>query len=123
VTSIKVVGKLDAALIGALAAALPLNSTLRELTFLRCFVICNRLSPVFSALGNNVGLKTLKVDVKGSIKESLGTAINDGLRMNETLESLELNHVLLSDNYADSWYRALSFRRTNNALKSLVFVM
>jgi hypothetical protein len=38
--------------------------------------------------------------------------------MNETLEPLELNRVSLSDDNADLWYRAFSFLRTNEALKS-----
>jgi hypothetical protein len=79
------------------------------------------LLPIFSALGQNIGLKSLKIDVRGSTEESLCTAINDGLRMNETLESLELENVPLSDDKVDSWCRALSFHRINKALKSLVF--
>jgi hypothetical protein len=77
------------------------------------------LSPVLLALGKNTGLKTLKIDSFGSMNESLCTAMKDGLGMNETLESLELNDCLCDENSA-LWCRALSFLRTNKALKSLM---
>jgi hypothetical protein len=51
--------------------------------------------------------------------ESLSTAIKDGLGMNETLVTLELNNISLRDDNSELWCRALSFLRTNNALKSL----
>jgi hypothetical protein len=51
--------------------------------------------------------------------ESLCTAIQNGLGMNETLESLELIRVRLPDDNADLWCRALSFLRANKAIKSL----
>jgi hypothetical protein len=105
-----------------LATALPLNSTLRHLNLgwedtdgTDC------LSPVFSALGQNTGLETLIVGVSCSIDESLCTAMQNGLGMNETLESLVLNHgVPLCDDTADVWCKALSFLRTNKMLKSLI---
>jgi hypothetical protein len=88
----------NTALFDALAATLPSDSTLRHLELHRqndgepdC------LSPVFLALGQNAGLETLTIYMKGSMEESLCTAINDGLRMNETLESLDLYNVPLSD--------------------------
>jgi hypothetical protein len=126
VISIRVEWRRDQALFDALAAALPSNSTLRELSFRRLFSVVNsdnvaRLSPVFSALRNNTGLKTLKVDVHGSTEESLCTALKDGLGMNETLESLELNYyVPLFDENCALWNRAFSFLRTNKALKYLM---
>jgi hypothetical protein len=124
VVSISVQGPLDVALFGALAAALPSNSTLRDLSLL-----CGSnnaavgLSPVFLALGKNTGLKTLKVDVSEARDGSLCTATKDGLGINETLESLELKCVPLCDDNSDLWYRALSFLHTNNALKSLVVTL
>jgi hypothetical protein len=126
VVSIRVEWRRDEALFDALAAALPSNSTLRELSFRRLFCVPNfnnvaRLSPVFAALGKNQGLKTLKVDVHGSTEESMCTAMTDGLGMNVTLESLELNYYapILEENCA-LWNRAFSFLRTNKALKSLM---
>jgi hypothetical protein len=123
VVSIEVDESLDAALIGALAAALPSNSTLRELSFLHCSFSSLHLSPVFLALGKNTGLKTLKVDAFGSMDESLCTAMQNGIGVNETLESLELGNAPLLDDNADLWRRGFSFLRTNKALKSLVVDM
>jgi hypothetical protein len=45
--------------------------------------------------------------------------MKDGLEMNTTLASLELDQVHLTDENTDLWCRALSFLRTNNPLKSL----
>jgi hypothetical protein len=110
------------ALIDALATALPSNSTLRKLSFRPYSVI--HLSPVFLALGKNQGLKTLIVDGGfGSIDESLCKAIQNALGMNTTLESLKLERVHPTDGNADLWCRALSFLRTNKALKSLMVTM
>jgi hypothetical protein len=111
------------ALFDALAASLPSNSTLRHLELelgQQDEDDPDCLSPVFSALGQNTGLKSLKVNDFHSMDESLSTAMKDGLGMNETLESLELDNATLSDDNADSWHRALSFLRTNKALKSLM---
>jgi hypothetical protein len=121
VVSISVEGPLDKWLCYALAIALPSNSTLLELSFLRClsFQVVN-VSPVFLALGRNTGLKTLKIPMCESMDESLCTAIKNGLGMNEKLQSLEIEfHTTLQDN-ADSWCSAFSFLRANKALKSLV---
>jgi hypothetical protein len=89
VTSIIVHCNKARALFDALAAALPSNSTLRYLELGRqdsddpdC------LSSVFLALGRNTGLKFLRVVVCESMDESLSRAIQNGLGMNETLESL-----------------------------------
>jgi hypothetical protein len=105
----------------ALAAALVSNSTLRHLDLSQsddderdC------LSPAFSALGQNVGLKTLIIGVSVyAMDEALCTAMQNGLEMNETLESLELNNVHLCDDTAALWCRVFSFLRTNKTLKSL----
>jgi hypothetical protein len=51
--------------------------------------------------------------------KSLSTAMKDGLGMNETLESLELNEHLYQEN-TTMWCKALSFLRTNRSLKSLM---
>jgi hypothetical protein len=125
VLSIHVVSPFDEALNVALTAALPLNSTLKELSFRAppshgpC--VFGDWSQLFLALGKNTGLKILKVDVHGLMDdESLCTAITDGLGMNERLECLELSNVYLRDDDFALWHRALSFLRTSNkALKSL----
>jgi hypothetical protein len=110
------------ALVDALAAVLPLNSTLRHLELgQRSDDDPGCLSPLFLALGHNTGLKTLTIFMQGSAEDSLCTAINVGLRMNETLESLRLYSAPLSDDNADSWCSAFSFLRTNKTLKSLGF--
>jgi hypothetical protein len=114
------------ALIDALAAALPSNSTLQHLTIQQGILQRHppaiddaHLPSVFSALGKNKGLKTLYVCGFGSMDASLCTAMKDGLGMNATLESLVLTNVPLLDDNAYSWGRAFSFLRTNKALKSL----
>jgi hypothetical protein len=122
VLDMKVVGLFDGVALpfdgvirDALASALPSNSTLKELSF-----NSDRLSPFFLALGNNTGLKTLFLPRLDSIDESLCIAIKNGLEMNETLESLKINVIdRLCDDTAALWCRALSFIRTNEALKSL----
>jgi hypothetical protein len=112
------------ALITALAAALPSNSTLRELSLMRIsFSAAIHLSPVLLALGKNRGIKALQVDVTEARDGSLWTAIKDRFARNETLESLELNSVPLCDANADLWCRPFSFLCTNKALKSLVVEM
>jgi hypothetical protein len=129
VTCINVMPWCQGTIYNALAAALPSNSTLQYLTLGRGKspqrsslgpAIDAPFSPVISALGQNSGLKNLIVDVPYSIDESLCTAMQNGLGMNETLVSLELNDVFLCDDNAELWCKALSFLRTNKALKSLV---
>jgi hypothetical protein len=120
VTCIDVVSPLDQALYNALAMALPLNLTLRGLSFLFGSISAEHLSPVLLALGKNTGLTTLIVGASYSMDESLCTALKDGLGTNETLESLEVNNFRLCDDNADLWSRAFSFLLTNKALKSLV---
>jgi hypothetical protein len=81
-------------------------------------------SQIFLALGKNTELKTLSVDVYSSMDESLCAAMKYGLRMNETLESLEFRYrVPLLDENRALWNRAFSFLRTNKALKDLTVDM
>jgi hypothetical protein len=110
------------ALFDALAAALPLNSTLRELSFGTVSPEEDPgahvdWSPIFLALGRNTGLKFLKiVDSYGSMEESsMCAAMQNGLGTNTTLEHLEF-----SFDAADLLCRAFSFLRTNRALRFLV---
>jgi hypothetical protein len=110
-------------LFDTLAAALTSNLTLRHLELGQGEYDDEDLdlSPVFSALGQNTGLKSLKVDCFGWMDESLCTAMKYGLGMNETLESLELENVPLLDESGALVYREFSFLRTNKTLKSLTF--
>jgi hypothetical protein len=121
VDSISIVGRMDIGIINALAMALPSNTRLRDLSFVRSCFIDVHLSLIFSALGKNKALKVLKIDVNGPMQEGLCTAMNDGFAMNKTLQTLEFHHVPLFDDTVDSWRRTLSFLRTNKSLKSLVF--
>jgi hypothetical protein len=123
VTSIIVYHGNAPALFDALAMALPSNSTIRDLSFLFGSLSAEQLPPIFLALGKNSGLKALKVDMSDSMDESLSTALRDGLGMNETLESLELNSVPLCADNDDLFRRAFSFLRINKALKSMVVVV
>jgi hypothetical protein len=121
-------------LYGALAAALPSNSTLRHLELVKLDSELpsfwrqgnddpDSLSPVLLALGKNTGLKTLTLGLIDSMGETLSTAMKDGFGMNETLESLEINQGCIYDYTTDLWCRAFSFLRTNKTLKSLKFDM
>jgi hypothetical protein len=74
---------------------------------------------VVSALGQNTSLKTLSLGFC-PMDESLCTALQNGLGLNETLESLEISEALLDKRNAELWGRAFSSLRTNKALKSLV---
>jgi hypothetical protein len=121
VISISVTFLHDEVLISALAAALPSNATLRELSFSDAAYDCGPgLSPVLLALEKNTALKTLSLQVCDSNddNESLYEAMKDGLGTNSTLESLHLNFFELHYNTA-LWCGAFSFLRTNKALKSL----
>jgi hypothetical protein len=99
-------------LLDTLAAVLPLNSTLQDLSFEVPPSDDDDddgnphidWSPIFSALGKNTGLKTPKVDVFSSMEESLCTAMQ-----NETLESLEFIRVPVRADTTDLWCRAFSF--------------
>jgi hypothetical protein len=138
VLKFEVVSKFDEAFNGALAAALPSNRTLQELSFevLPANLSLRQLkfdfpleesdhsarldwSPILSALEKNTRLQTLSVDMYNSMDESLCTAMKDGLGRNATLKHLKLNNVVLYDDSAALWSRAFSFLRTNKTLKSL----
>ena len=111
VISIEVVVPLDEALNCALAMALPSNSTLRELS-LEVDDDGNAYidwSPIFSALGKNSGPKSLTLDGLDSMEESLCTAMQTGLTLNKTLESLKLHNIHLRDIEFAFWCRAFSF--------------
>jgi hypothetical protein len=127
VISISVMHQFDEALVSALAMALPFNSTLRDLSFARAELDDGTgpgLSPVLLALEKNTALKTLCVHVRGSIgdRASLCTAMKDGLKMNSTLESLDVSFDRVLRN-ATLWLGALSFLRTNKALKCLTLTI
>jgi hypothetical protein len=112
-------------LYSALATAPPSTSTLWDPSFGRDFSFLkseNDMSAVLLALGENTGLKNVTLTGFGLIlgHESLCTAMQNGLGMNETLESLELKRIKVTDDNATFWCRAFSFLRTNKALKSLV---
>jgi hypothetical protein len=120
VLNIEVLLPVEEAMILALAAALPSNSTLQEL-----YIEADETpgahvywAPFFLALGTNKGLKTLTLDGLGSMNESLSTAIKNCLRLHETLESLQLNDIHLRDAEFALWRRAFSFLRTNTSLTS-----
>jgi hypothetical protein len=119
-TYITVESTFDVALIGALAAALPLKSTWRELVLTDRILDDNPdFSPFLLPLGKNTGLKTMTLGAFGLMDESLSTAMKDGLGMNQTLGSLELKERLCDEN-STMWCKALSFLRTNISLKSLM---
>ena len=127
VISVTVKSKVGGALFDVLTAALPLNSTLQELSFglVRSgFGPGAQMvwSPIFLALGRNTGLKFLTVDnyYYGSMDESLCTAMQNGLGTNDTLERLEFKRARLCDDTTGMWCRAFCFLRINKALKSLV---
>jgi hypothetical protein len=63
--------------------------------------------------------KTFSVDLYNSTDESLCIAMKYGLEKNATLEHLKFRFVPIHDEIAALWCRALSFLRTNKALKSL----
>jgi hypothetical protein len=118
VTSIAASGPFLEGLSIDLAAALPSNLTLRDLS-LACYE--GDILPIFLALGKKTGLKTVSLDAFAPTGESLCTAMKDGLGMNATLESLELREVRINDDNAALWCMAFSFLRTNKTLsKTLV---
>jgi hypothetical protein len=120
VTSIRVdESPFDEALKCASAAALVSNSTLRLLSFEASHT---DMSPIFLALGKNSGLDQLIIKGCESMDESLCTAMECGLKMNETLRGLELHRIRLRDDNFALWCRALSFLRTK-ALRVLRLFM
>jgi hypothetical protein len=108
VSCIKVERLRDEAFYSILVTAFASNSTLRQLELdRRNSNVGPDLSPIFLALRENTGIKNLIVGGFGSMDESLCTAIKDGLELNETLESLEINGAALID--ANLWCRAFPF--------------
>jgi hypothetical protein len=113
----------------AVVKALKERSEITRLRFLRFSSLqdlafdssssCSWLSPLFLALQLNTGLKELRIDGIELIDEKLSTAMKLGLRKNSTLESLDLPGIKAGDNDTCLWWRALSFLRTNAALKTL----
>jgi hypothetical protein len=116
VSLIQVVSPSDDVIGNALAAALPLNTTLQDIYFSDSYPV---VSPLLF-LGQNKGLNTLIIGGSWLVDESLCTAIQNGLGMNETLESLKFEQSRICDDNADLWCRAFSFLRTNKAIKSLI---
>jgi hypothetical protein len=128
VTCIDIVAACDETLCNALAAALTSNSTLLRLdlgqqNYNDGYPLY--LSPLFSALGQNTGLKTLNIGVSCHMEmdESLSTAIKNGLGTNQTLESLKLEYAILRDRNVALWCSAFSFLRINKSLKSLMVTL
>jgi hypothetical protein len=104
-----------------LAKAVRSNSTLQNL---ECSApddsgSCSWLSPLFLALQENTGLKVLGISGIDLIDEKLSTAMRIGLAKNSMLESLYFWTIRPDDNDACLWQEALSFLRTNTALKTL----
>jgi hypothetical protein len=109
-----------------LATALLTNSTLQVLEFSISGGFghtntesCSWLSPLFLALQVNKGLKMLSIRGFELINEKLSSAMRLGLGNNSTLETLDLKLIKLGDNDTCLWREALSFLRTNAALKTL----
>jgi hypothetical protein len=106
----------------ALAATLLFNSTLQTLEFdgSGSSGSCSWLSPLFLALQVNNGLNYLRIYGIDFIDEKLSTAMRIGLAKYSTLETLEFPDIKSGDNDTTSlWREALSFLRTNAALKTL----
>jgi hypothetical protein len=101
-------------LCSALAAAVPSNSKLEQLT-----IHGTPLLP-FMLIGKQYYPQDPLVRIFGSIDDSLCTAIKNGLGMNETIEELFFNDICLCDDTIALWCKAFSFIRTNKALKYLM---
>jgi hypothetical protein len=111
-------GGTDEVFYEVLAAALLSNSTLQNLS-LYSSGSSSWLLPLFLALQTNNGLKELiiyGIDLTG---QKLSTAMRLGLLRNSTLESLNFLDIKSGDDDSCLWREALSFLRTNTALKSL----
>jgi hypothetical protein len=110
----------DEAFYEALAAALLSNSTLQNLGVSACVgSSSSKLTPLFLALQVNTGLTKLSVHGINLLDKELSTAMRLGLVENSTLESLELSCIVQGHNDPCLWREALSFLRTNTALKTL----
>jgi hypothetical protein len=94
------------------------NSTLQELAF-DGSGRCSWLSQLFLALQVNVGLKVLEIHGFELTDEKVSTAMRLGVGNNSTLEALHLFRIKSGDNDTRLWREALSFLRTNRALKTL----
>jgi hypothetical protein len=81
-------------------------------------VSCSWLSPLLLALQVNSGLNELTISGIDLIDEKLSTAMGLGLGRNSTLELLHLSGIR-SDNDSCLWREALSFLRTDTALKAM----
>jgi hypothetical protein len=101
-----------------LAGALLSNSTLQNLSVYSPDS-CSWLSPLFLALQANHGLKELTIYTIDLTGQKLSAAMRLGLLRNSTLESLNFLNIKSGDDYSCLWREALSFLRTNTALKSL----
>jgi hypothetical protein len=103
-----------------LASALLSNSTLQKLGFTTFGIseICSYLSPLFLALQVNHGLKELTVYGVDHMDEELSSAMKLGLGENSTLELVNLAGTM-GHNDTSMWREAISFLRTNKALKTL----
>lgn len=81
------------------------------------------LSSMFLAMGMNTGLHSLVINGHNNgldlADEQLCAAMEKGLEKNSMLESLHLGNSILSGTNAASGLHALSFLRTNSALKRL----
>jgi hypothetical protein len=111
-------GRADEAFCEVLAGALLSNSTLSDLS-LDGSGSCSWLSPLFLALQGNKGLKSFCIEGIDLIDEKLSTAMKLGLGKNSTLEALHFFDIKAGDNDTCLWAEALSFLRTNSALKTL----
>jgi hypothetical protein len=124
VTSLQVEeSSVDEALSCAVASAVASNSTLRFISYLSYGGRLPNVSPLFLALGNNTGLSSLTIRNCECIDESLCTAMEYGLGMNESVVELELLNIVLDDDNFALWCRALSFLRINKALRVLRITM
>jgi hypothetical protein len=114
----------DEAFYEVLAAVLLSNSTLQLLSFSipHSLGSSSWLSPLFLALQVNSGLKELCIEYIELDNEKVSAAMKLGLGKNSTLETLKLLNIEWDDNGGNDiclWREALSFLRTNAALKTL----
>jgi hypothetical protein len=106
-------------------AVMMANGLARNTSVSHVKVVSSRahLTPVLLALVKNTGVKTVLLNGFGSMDEPLCTSMQNVLELNTTLESLELDHVLVTDDNAHLWCRALTFLPTNKVLKSLMVTL